>query len=166
MSPYFALPLLLAAATLQATVLPHLTVRGIFPDLPILMVVSWSLLEGVRTGLSWGVMAGLAVDLLSAAPFGGATFGLVAVAFLSGLGGARLSRAHIALPPAVAFLATIAYDLILMLARQVAGAKLPWLDTLLLVVLPSAALNALLVLPVLWLMRRLQRLLRRERMDL
>jgi rod shape-determining protein MreD len=145
---------------------PHLAIWGVFADLPLLVVVSWSLLRGAREGVIWGFVAGLVVDLLSGAPFGAATLSLIAVGFLSGLGQATVFRTHVALPLVAVFLATILYDLLFLLIVQISGQAVSWLDSLFRVVLPSAVLNAVLTPIVFGVMRWLYTRLGREEMEL
>lgn len=164
MTIYVVVPLLVLVAVLQATAMPHLAVWGVFPDLPVLMVASWGLLRGARQGLLWGFVAGVAVDLLSAAPSGTATLSLMAVGALSGLGASSLSRASFVLPPVTVFLVTIVYDLIFLLFVQMSGGAKHWPDMLVHIVLPSAVLNALLMPVVFWPMSRLHAWMGREEM--
>jgi rod shape-determining protein MreD len=165
MTVYLVVPLLVVVAVIQATVMPHVALWGVFPDLPLLIVVSWTLLRGAREGMVWGFIAGMAVDLFSGAPFGAATLSLIAVGFLSGFGEATVFRTHIALPLVTMFLATIVYDLIFLLVIQISGRTVSWLDSLFRVVLPSAVLNALLTPVVFGAMRLLRTRLGREEME-
>jgi rod shape-determining protein MreD len=158
--------LLLVIAILQASVVSRLTIWGVFADLPLLVVASWSLLQGAREGLIWGFVGGLAVDLLSGAPFGAATLSLMAVGALSGLGQATVFRTHFALPLVVVFLGTIVYNLLFLLVLQISGQEVAWLDSVLRIVLPTAALNAVLTPIVFLLMRWLYLRSRREEVEL
>lgn len=165
MSIYLVIPLLLIVGILQAAVIPHLALWGVFADLPALVVVSWSLLEGTRQGVVWGFIAGLIVDLFSGAPFGAATLSLMAVGALSGLGQAAVFRTHVALPLLAMFLATLVYDLLFLLVVQIAGTPVAWLDSLARIVLPSAVLNTVLMPVVYLIMRGLHTWLVREEME-
>ena len=165
MTLYLVIPLLVIVALLQATIVSHLTIWGVYPDLPLLVVVSWSLLRGVREGLVWGFIAGAAVDLFSGAPFGAATLGLLAASLLSGLGQAAVFRVHVALPLVVMFLATIVYDLVFLLVVRISGGTVDWLASLLRIILPSAAINAALTPIVLGGMRILDNRFGREEME-
>jgi rod shape-determining protein MreD len=163
---YLVVPLLLVLAILQASIVSRLTIWGVFADLPLLVVVNWSLLQGAREGMVWGFVGGLAVDLLSGAPFGAATLSLLAVGVLSGLGHKTVFRGHFALPLVAVFLGTILYNLLFLLVLQIAGQTVAWLDSLVRMVLPSAALNAALTPIVFGLMRWLYIRLRREEVEL
>jgi rod shape-determining protein MreD len=165
MTLYLAVPLLIAIAILQTTIVPELAVWGVFADLPLLVVVSWSLLRGSREGIVWGFITGLTVDLFSGAPFGAATLPMVLVGLLSGLGQATIFRAHIALPLVVMFLATVFYDLLFLSIVRLSGYPVTWLESLLRLILPSALLNALLVPVVFVIMRWLSTRFGREEME-
>ena len=165
MTIYLLVPLLAVVALLQTTIVPGLAVWGVFANLPLLVVVCWSLLRGPREGATWGFIAGLMVDLLSGAPFGAATLSLVVVGFLAGLGETTVFRARIALPMVAMFLAAILYDLLFLLVVQISGQPVPWPDSIFRIVLPSAVLNAALT-PVLFLtMRWLYTRFGREEME-
>jgi len=163
---YLVVPLLVIGAVLQATIVPHLTIGGVFADLPLLIVVSWSLLRGAREGVVWGFIAGLAVDLLSGAPFGAATLSLIAVGFLSRVGEGTVFGTRVVLLLVTTFLATIVYDLVFLLIVQISGQTVAWLGSLLRVILPSAALNAVLSPIIFGMMRWLYTRLGREGMEL
>jgi rod shape-determining protein MreD len=157
--------LLVVVALVQATIVPHLTIWGVFPDLPLLIVVSWSLLRGAKEGMVWGFVAGVAVDLFSGAPFGAATLGLLVASFVSGLGHATVFRAHVTLPLLAMFVATIIYDLVFLLVVRISGEAVDWLPSLVRVILPSAVINALLTPVVLGGMRFLDNRFGREEME-
>ena len=154
MSPYLQVPLLFAVAILQATVIPHLAIWEVFADLPLLVVISWSLIRGRREGIVWGFVAGLAVDLFSGAPFGAATLSLMVAGFLAGAGAATVFRTHILLPLVTTFAVTIVYDLLFLLVVQIFGGTVEWFDSLWRIILPSAVLNTCLT-PVVYGLARL-----------
>jgi rod shape-determining protein MreD len=161
-SIYLAIPLLVAIAIVQGTVLPHLAIRGVFPELPVLAVASWSLLRGSRQGLVWGFIAGLAVDLLSGAPFGAATLAMLAAGGLAGLARDRSLQLRMFLPVVTAFLATAVYALVFLTVIRLSGQAVPWLDTLYRIVLPAAGLNAVLMPVVYGLLYLLHRWIQRR----
>ena len=162
---YLVVPVLVVIALVQATVMPHVAVWGIFPDLPVLLVSSWGLLRGQGEGAVWGFIAGAALDLLSGAPFGAATLALIAVGATAGLAKGSALQAHVALPLLTVFLASILYDLVFLFVLRVAGDTVVWVDSFVRIILPSAVLNAVLIPPVLGLMRWLDNRYLREEME-
>ena len=165
MTLYLAVPLLVVISILQTTIIPELAVWGVFADLPLLVVVSWSLLRGSREGIVWGFITGLTVDLFSGAPFGAATLPMILVGLLAGLGQATIFRAHVALPLVAMFLASVLYDLLFLLIVRLSGNPVAWLESLLRLILPSALLNALLMPIVFVIMRWLSMRFGREEME-
>jgi rod shape-determining protein MreD len=164
-SIYLVVPLLAAIGLLQTTIVPHLVIMGVFPNLPLLVVVSWSLLRGTREGIVWAFVAGVVVDLFSGAPFGAATLSMIAAAALSGLGQATVLRAQMVLPLVAMFLVTVVYELLFLLIVRIAGQSVAWLDSLFHVVAPAALLNTLLMPIVLGGLRILHNRLGREEME-
>jgi len=162
---YLVVPLLFIVALVQSTIVPHLSIWGVFADLPLLFVVSWSLLRGSREGAVWGFVAGVAVDLFSGAPFGAATLSLIVAGLLGGLGQATVYRTHLVLPVIVMFLATIVYDLLFLLIVQISGQSADWLGSLFRLILPSAMLNAVLTPPIFLTMRWFYNRFGREEME-
>lgn len=70
---------LFTALLLQSVVAPALSVAGWRPDLVLLTVVVFALVDGPATGARYGFFAGLSADLLSG---GGQLVGLTALVFL------------------------------------------------------------------------------------
>jgi rod shape-determining protein MreD len=153
MTIYLVVPLLLAFALLQSTIVAQVDVWGVFPDVPLLWVVSWSLLRGARQGMVWGFIGGIALDVFSGAPFGAATLSMMAAGFLAGLAEPTVFRSHLALPLVAAFMATFVFDLIFLVVVHLSGGTVVWGNTLLRLVLPAAALNTV-VIPVIFVITR------------
>ncbi len=166
MTIYLVVPLLAVVAILQSTVVSHFQVWGVFADLPLLVVVNWAILRGPREGLVWGFVAGLVLDVFSGAPFGAATFGLMAVGSLSGLGTSTVFRSQVALPMVAALLTTIIYDIIFLAVVWISGNPVSWLDSLFRLILPSAVLNTVLTPVIMVIMRWLNARLGSREMEL
>jgi rod shape-determining protein MreD len=153
MTLYLVVPFLVIVVILQATIMPHLTVMGVFADLPVLLVVCWGLLRGPREGIIWGFIAGVAVDVVSGAPFGAATLSMLLVGLLAGLGKNSVFAAHIVFPVIAVFLGAILYNVSFLLIVWISGRDVAWLDSFLRIVLPAALLNAVLA-PIVFLPMR------------
>ena len=145
---------LLAAVVVQSTILSRPLLSGARPDLVLLLVVTFSVVQGVSEGLMAGILGGLAVDLLSGVPFGSATLGMGLVGLLTGLGDQNVYRANLLIPLVGVFLATAVYHSFLMLALQANGRSVEWVATLALQTVPSAFLNAILAPIALYMVRR------------
>jgi rod shape-determining protein MreD len=145
--------------------MPHLKIRGVFPDLSVLVVASWGLLRGPRRGLVWGFVAGIAVDLLSGAPLGAATLALLAAGGLSGMAHGIALQVRALLPVATAFLATLLHSVVFLVVLQLSGQPVPWLGNLYRTALPLAAMNTILMPVVYGLFYLLHRWLQRREED-
>jgi len=165
MTIYLVVPLLAVVAILQSTLVSHFRIWGVFADLPLLVVVSWGVLRGPREGLIWGFLSGLLLDIFSGAPFGAATFGLMAVGLLSGLVKSAVFQSRIVLPMLPVLLATIIYDIIFLIVVWISGYPVAWLDSLFRLVLPSAVLNTVLTPVIIVIMAWLNTRFGREEME-
>ncbi len=166
MTIYLVIPLMFAVTLLQAALMPYVSVWGVHADLPLLLVLSWGLLRGSREGAVWGFVAGVFTDLFSGGPFGAATLSLMAAGALGGLGQNVVYRHFLLMPPLVALLGTLVYDLLYLSILALTGGSVVWLETLAQLILPSAVLNACLMLLVLAPTRLLQRRFSQEAMQI
>lgn len=162
---YASILLLISVALIQSTVMPHLTLWGVKPDLMLLVVISWSLLRGTREGIVWGFIGGFCLDLFSGAPLGLSALALLLISFFSGFGEATVFRTHVILPLATVFFASLIYDLVFLLVLKMLGWPVTWLDSFVRVVLPASLLNVLLTPLIYPAMRWLHRKTGRKEMD-
>lgn len=167
MSLQLGVPLLLAMALLQATVLPHLRVFGGQPDLVLLVVIAWAILDHEREGMAWAFVGGLFLDLFSGAPLGLSSLVLLLVSFVVGFTEARLYRQSLILPILLTVAGALAYHLLYLLSlRLVSGFPVAWLDALRYVTLPSITFDAILIVPFLRVLDRLYHALHRRQVTL
>jgi rod shape-determining protein MreD len=134
-----------------------MVILGARPDLMLLTVVAWGLLRGTREGIVWGFLGGVLSSFFSGGPFAYVALVLIAVGFLSGLGQTTVARGRIALPVLSALLATLIHGILSLCLLYVTGYGVTWIDSIVRVLLPTAALNCLLSIPVHALLRMLHR---------
>lgn len=155
MSLQLGIPLMLAAALIQAVILPRLRMYGGQPDLVVLIVLAWAVFDDDREGMAWAFAGGLFLDLFSGAPLGISSLALVPITYLVGLAEARVYRSNILLPILLTGGGAVAYHVIYVLAiRFLAGMAVPWLLVPWYVTLPSLLFDAILILPVLRILRQ------------
>lgn len=154
----FGLLIMSLAAIVQATVLDRFS-GGPRPDLVLLIVLSWGILRGLAEGAVGGITGGLALDLLSAAPFGLHTSLLAMLGTLTALGEANLFRGNLPLFSMTAALATVVFHGGALLILQAAGQQAVGLHRFIQFVVPTALLNALLMPLAFILVRRMLRAL-------
>ncbi len=157
MSPYLLAPLLTLTAIVQATLVPLLPTGDAKPDLILLIVVAWGIVRGGGEATLWGLGGGLVLDLLSSAPFGVQTLGLVAVGLLADLMETNFFRSNILLPLAAIFIATFLFHIVEAAGMQTAGYPIAWQSFLTGVVFPTALFNTALMPIFYGLLRRLDR---------
>jgi rod shape-determining protein MreD len=147
------LPIMALAAVAQSTILTHYHFYSGTLDLGLLIVLGWSLTGESGGGVVWGFMGGLCLDLLSGGPFGSMTLGLTVVAYLAGLTEGRFWGSHVLLPLAVALLGTAVFHAVNLALLSATGYAVSWGGGLAAVVLPSALVNTLLMLPIYYALR-------------
>ena len=136
---------------LQSTALAHLVVVGVKVDLVLLLVVAWSIRRGIEDGIVWALIGGLAVDLLSAEPFGTSVVGFGFAAVVAGSIGPALRQVSVLLPLILTPLTSVVASLASALVMAAVGWPMPWPATVALVVLPAAVLDSVamfLVYPI------------------
>ena len=164
MNPYATIGLLAGVVLLQTTLVPHLSMGGVKPDLMLMVVVSWSLLRGAKAGIAWGAAGGLVLDLLSGGPFGIFTLTLILVGFLTGVGEIHIVRANVLLPAMTILFATLIYTLLPLLMLQILGWPIPWEIHVVGILLPALLWNVVLMPFVYASLRWLHRATGREEM--
>jgi rod shape-determining protein MreD len=161
------IPLLILAAVLQASVLSLLFPLGGGPDLVLLLVVAWAFNAELRSSVLWAFIGGLLLDLLSAAPLGTSSLGLVIIAVpIAGVGGRvyRLGPLWIFGITLAASLFFEAYRVLIVDLMQLVGV-IPsdtgftpsWTVDFAAVVLPTMLYNLALIWVVYFFARRIQK---------
>lgn len=164
MSYFFSIPILALAAVLNATVMAELRLGGGAPDLVFLLVVCWALLSDLQGALVWAAVGGVMQDLLSVAPLGASSLGLVFVVFAVDSLFAPDDRVSLVVPPVVAVAGTVLYHVVLLLVLRVFGEiAVPVGQGLFYVTLPTMIYNTLLILPALRVMSVIYRGLQPQR---
>jgi len=111
--PVYAMPLLVfLAALLQSTVAVRLVIRGVKPDIVLIIVVIGTLIYGGKAGLGWAFLGGIGVDLFSGGPLGISSMGLMLVALVAGIGHRVLSRYHFLVPLSASAVGTLLYGIV------------------------------------------------------
>ncbi len=145
---YYTVPLLLALALGQSTIMPYFRVFGVMPNLMLMAVVAWTLLRGPGEGIVWGFIGGIFMDLFSRAALGVSALAFVFASYLSSFAGQTLYRDHAALPLAVILIITPIYDMSTLVLLQLTGQRVDWLGSLLYFTLPATVIHVVLMLPV------------------
>jgi rod shape-determining protein MreD len=157
MNAYLSFLILSVLAVLQSTLLPHLKVLGVQPDLVLLVIVAWSLLRGAEEGMLWALIGGVALDILSSARLGTNTLPLLLISFLTGLWQRGLVRQEVLVPFLAIPVATIVYQSLMVALLKLLGWPGTWSASFRYAILPTTLVNTLLMPVVYVLMRWIHR---------
>jgi rod shape-determining protein MreD len=119
-----AIAIPLAAALLQASVVPFVSIGGARPNLPVLVAASWSVAAGAREAVWWAFVGGLAADLLSGGPLGALALASLLPVAAVGLGESGLRPRSIVGGAVLVGVATLAAGLLYVLILFVVGQPL------------------------------------------
>lgn len=162
MGRFLAFPILMIAAALQASFVPQVRLLGGGPDLVFLLVLAWSINRDLTENVLWAFVGGICQDLLSAAPTGTSVLGMLIIVFgISGLG-SQVYRIGPIILIGVVLVGTVIQQVVMMIVLWLAGFSINWLVDLAFIVAPTILYNLLLILPIYWFVRRIQRRLRVE----
>ena len=118
----------IAAVTLQVTVLARLPLPGATPDLVLVLVVAWALRQGSLEGAVLGFGAGLALDI--APPADGSVglwaFVLAVIGYLAGLAADDAQRSAVAPLVIVALASLVALVLYAVLGVLTGDPRVSW----------------------------------------
>lgn len=157
MGNYLSLPILALAVIFQATFVPQVRILGGGPDLVFLLVLSWSINTTLEESVTWAFVGGILQDMMSAAPLGVSSIGLVLLVFgVNGLS-RQLYRIGIFLLIGLVAVGSLLTQIVYMIVISLVGFQVRPLEDLAYVVLPTVAYNLVLILPVYWFVRRIQR---------
>lgn len=130
---------------MQSTLVPHVQIFGVSPDLFLALTVSWVLVQGIGRGAVFGLVGGIVLDGLSGAPFGYVTLSLAVVIAIAGLGELNVFRTASYLPFLVVGVATLAQQSVFVLLLRMSGQPIQWLPTYSGTILPTILVHLLLM---------------------
>jgi rod shape-determining protein MreD len=149
MSLQLGIPLFFLAGIVQTTIMSRLEIAGGQPDLIVLVVLAWAILDKGQEGMVWGFVGGLVLDLFSTTPFGISSVALVVVTFFVSLAESQVYRESLILPVFLGGLGAAGYHAIYMiLLRVLDGVPLGWSEVVVYVTLPSILFDIILIVPV------------------
>lgn len=110
---------LIAAVFFQATILPQINPLAVSPNIPLVMLFTWSALRGTREALIWVFLTGILLDVLSLDPFGTNALALLIVVALAGPTRSRMFTSNLMVPIALVIVATLVHGLVLYTLRGI-----------------------------------------------
>lgn len=172
MGAFLSIPILVIVAALQVTVVPQFGILGGRPDLVFLFTIAWALNSSLEEGVIWAFAGGISKDLLSATPTGTSVVGLVLLVFAIYFIRQQIYRVSIISLVWITLLGSLLYQLMTLVIMLLTGFQpaflnrlglAPLLSGLTYVILPTIVYNLMLIFPVYWLVRRIQKRVGREK---
>ena len=157
MGTYWSLPLIALAVILQSTMIPQIRVLGGEPDLVFLLVLSWSINGRLEQNVTWAFVGGIAQDLLSAAPTGASTVGMLLLVFGIDQLKQQVYKISFLVIVGLVIAGTILQKIVFMIIVALSGFTIYPLQNFTYVILPTVAYNLLFMAPIYWVVRRVQR---------
>jgi len=133
----------------QIAVMPSIEPFRVLPNVPLVLLLVWSSIRGVREGLVWAFALGLLYDILALDPLGSNGLAFLGVALLGGLAARRFFSSKLVFPIALAIVATMLHGFIMLIVRNAEGGSTP-IGSIIRPVFSQALLNAILVPPCYW----------------
>jgi rod shape-determining protein MreD len=137
-------------AVLQTTVGPAISVLGVAPDAVLVVVVCRGLIRGSEQGMVWGFLGGVALGLLSGAPFGGHALLLTVIGAAAGVGRLNPFSSQIFVPILAICASTLAYVVGMVVMVRGIGGPAVSVPTLAGIVAPAMITNAILGVLCYW----------------
>lgn len=147
MATLIGLPLLVLLAITQSAIINDLTLLQGRPDLILILVVAWGIIGRSKVSMVWGLIGGLALDLLSGLPLGVTSINLILIAFLVSFSEGRFWESHILMPLGVMLVTSPLFYFLSILTHWTLGYEIDLASAMLRVALPGTFLNLLLILP-------------------
>lgn len=142
------LGVIIASLIIQSTVLPLLMMKGVCPDLLLVVVVSYALLSGKEKGLGVGFCTGLLQDLAFGNIFGINTLSKMAIGYVFGLAERKVFKENVLLPVAATAVATVLHSLVMFMMLFLLGYKVDLLAAIMNNIVPLVGYNVIIAIPV------------------
>lgn len=113
MKKIFKYLLIILAIIMQATLFRYIAILDVKPDIVIILVISFALLNGINEGIILSLFGGLLEDIMFNNAIGIVTLSLLLVGYLSGLLGKNVFKENTFVNFVFVFLGTIVYNLIM-----------------------------------------------------
>jgi rod shape-determining protein MreD len=147
----------LAAALLQGSLVPFMSIGDARPNLVVLAAASWSVAAGAREAVWWAFLGGLVADLLSGGPLGALALASLLPVAAVGLADVQLRPRSVVAGAALVGAATLATGLLYVAVLALAGVTLADAPLLAGQALATALYNSVLAIATYPLCRTLNR---------
>lgn len=157
MGSFLSLPILLLAAALQASVMPQVRLWDGAPDLVFLLVLSWSIQAPLEESVTWALVGGIMQDLLSIAPLGLSSVGMIMIVFAVYYLSRQVQRIGFLWLVALVLAGSLFQQIVVWVLFAVMGFTMNFADDFGFVIVPTIIYNLAFVWPVYGFVRLVQR---------
>jgi rod shape-determining protein MreD len=157
MGGFLSLPILALLAAIQASVMPHVRFWDGAPDLVFLFVLSWSIHAPLDEGVTWALVGGIMQDLLSIAPVGMSSIGMILIVFAVHYLSRQVQRVGFFLIIGLVLAGSLFQQMMIWLLFGVLGFTTNLIDDFSFVIIPTIIYNLALIWPVYGMARLIQR---------
>ena len=138
--------ILLIVAALQSTWVPFWEIKGIMPNLPLILVVFVSLLKGEKYGAIMGMLTGLLMDFDSAKYIGLNMLSMLLVGFFVARTMERFYKANYIIPLTATAIGSLIYYASFLFFAFLARAGIPFWQNLISYAIPATLYNMVLAM--------------------
>jgi rod shape-determining protein MreD len=135
----------IVALALESTIFPFLSVAGVKPDLVLIIVIFFALLNGGRSGAALGFFAGLLEDLLIGRFIGINALSKMLTGLVVGQMEGKVYRENVLVPLIFTYAGTVFCEIVFLLLGLLVQMNIPFWGGLARVGIPVALYNACLV---------------------
>ncbi len=145
MKIYLKIGIVVAALLIQLTLINLFTIQGLKPDLILLVVIVFSLLQGVEEGTISGFASGLLQDIFSAGLLGINALAKTIIGFICGIVKVKIFDEHLLFViPVITLIISIVQSILIFLILRAFEIEYSFAWSLKQVALPEALYNSLL----------------------
>ena len=148
LSYYIGLPVLFVAAVAETSVLPFFRVFGLQPNLVLVILAAWIMVRGPEELLYLVPIGAIFLDLGGGAPFGTSLIALAPIVVLYELRGTRLTEGQLIITVVFTVFATVLYHLVYLGVFAIEGQGSGLAVGAFRIILLSALLNLVILLPI------------------
>ncbi len=150
-------PLIAVLVIIQTSIISRLNISYGSADLVMVFLIAWILCENRRSGIWWAVAAGFFMSYISAVPFYSYLIGYVLIGLICMEVKKRMWNIPLIIMIVITFLGTVIYLMISFATISFFYSSLPLIESIEKIVLPSAAINMVISIPVFVIIRDIHR---------
>ena len=157
MGGFLSLPILMVVVALQTTLVPQIRFWDGGPDLVFLCVLVWSVHAPLEQSVAWALVGGVMQDLMSVAPVGMSSIGLVVIVFVVSSIARQVNRVGILILAGLVLAGSLFQQVSVWSLFAIWGFRVDLLDDFGFVIVPTIVYNLVLIWPVYGFLRIIQR---------